>query len=368
MTAAYDVVVVGAGPVGAACARELALSGRRVQLLEAGGDEGQAWRAAAGMLAPQIESGPEDPLLELGVAAREHYRPLAAALRETTGVDVGLWQEGIASMAADETEAADLRSKVASQRQQGLLSDWLDAGEVQARWPWLRPSHGALWAAHDGALAPDKLVRALLADASRLGVTMTHDRVTALECRGDRVIGAIGQRGRYAADSVVLAAGAWSGTIVGPPRPVSVEPVRGQMVALAWPSGTPRAIVYGRDCYVVARGDEAVVGSTMEYVGFCAETTPEGQAGIVECAGGLSAGFVASPVRRGWAGLRPMTPDGLPLLGSEPRLTGLWYATGHGRHGILLAGLSGLLIRQLVNGEPPAEDLTPFAPDRFWKW
>lgn len=368
MTPAYDVVVVGAGPVGAACARELALAGRRVQLLEAGGEQGQAWRAAAGMLAPQIEAAPEDPQLELGVAAREHYRPLAGALRETTGIDIGLWQEGIALVAADETEAADLRFKVASQRQQGLLSDWLDAGEVQARWSWLRPTHGALWAAHDGALAPEKLVRALLADSARLGVAMTHDRVTALESRGDRVVGVVGQRGRYSADSVVLAAGAWSGTIVGLPRPVSVEPVRGQMVAFAWPEGAGRAIVYGRDCYVVAREDEAIVGSTMEYVGFRPEVTPDGEASIVESVGELSAELGGSPVRRSWAGLRPMTPDGLPLLGNEPRLSGLWYATGHGRHGILLAGLTGVLIRQLVSGEPAAEDLRPFAPERFWKW
>lgn len=368
MTAPYDVVVVGAGPVGAACARELSLAGRRVLVLEAGGEQGQAWRAAAGMLAPQIEAGPDDPLLEFGLAAREHYQPLAEELRETTGIDIGLWQDGIAAVAADEAEAADLRATVAWQRQHGLLSDWLDADEVQARWPWLRPTQGALWAAHEGALEPEKLVRALLADAGRLGAIVVHDRVTAVEHRGDRVAGVVGPRGRYAAADVVIAAGAWSGLLDGLPRPLSVSPVRGQLAALPWPEGSPRAIIYGRDCYVVARGDEAIAGSTMEYVGFRPEVTAQGIADVAAGLDALSQVLHAASVRRTWAGLRPMTPDGLPILGSEPRLSGLWYATGHGRHGILLAGLTGLLVRQLVTGEPLAEDLTPFAPDRFWKW
>ena len=368
MTAPNDVVVVGAGPVVAACARELALAGHRVRLIEAGGEQGQGWRAAAGMLAPQIEAGPEDPLLGLGVAAREAYRPLADALLETTGIDIGLWQEGIAAVAGNEEEAAELRSRVASQRQHGLLSDWLDAEEVQARWPWLSPTAGALWAAYEGALDPATLVRALIADAQRVGATLTEDRATGIEHHGDRVAGVTGRRGRYSAANVVLAGGAWTGTLEGLPRPLSVAPVRGQMVALPWPEGASRAIVYGHGGYVVARGDEALVGSTMEYAGFRAEVTPEGKAGIIANLGELSADLAREPVKRSWAGLRPMTPDGLPILGEEPRLRGLWYATGHGRHGILLAGYTGLLIRQLLTGEPPAEDLSPFAPERFWKW
>jgi glycine oxidase len=367
VTAPYDVVVIGAGPVGAACARELAAGGRRVQVLEAEGDQGQAWRAAAGMLASQIEAGPDDPLTELGVAAREHYRPLADALLETTGLDIGLWQEGIASIAADEAHAAELRSRVAWQRQQGMLSDWLDTEEVQTRWPWLRPTYGALWAPHEGAVEPEKLVRALRADAQRLGVTLVHDRATGIERRGDRVECVVGQRARYPAADIVLAAGAWSGLIDGLPRPLSVAPVRGQMVALDWPKDAQRAIIYRRDCYVVARGAEAIAGSTMEYAGFRSEVTEEGRLAITGAVASLSAAF-EGPILRSWSGLRPVTPDGLPVLGGEPRLGGLWYATGHGRNGILLAGLTGLLIRQLLDGERPAEDLSSFTADRFWQW
>ncbi len=283
-------------------------------------------------------------------------------------MDVGLWQEGIAALAASEAEAADLRSRVAWQRQQGLLSDWLDADEVRSRYPWLGPSHGALWAAHEGALEPDRLVQALLAGAARRGAVVVQDRVTHIETRADRFTAAVGERGRYPAADAVIAAGAWSSTIEGLPRPLSVAPVRGQMASLPWPEGAARAIVYGRGCYLVARGDEAILGSTMEYAGYHAEVTSAGLGRLFACATELCPALTRAEVRRTWAGLRPMTPDGLPILGAEPRLQGLWYATGHGRNGILLAGLTGLLLKQLLSGEPPAEDLEPFSPARFWNW
>ncbi|HEX6105533.1 MAG TPA: glycine oxidase ThiO [Gemmatimonadales bacterium] len=368
MESTYDVAIIGGGPVGAACARELARAGRRVLVLEAGGEMGQGWRAAAGMLAPQIEAEVEDPLLELGLAAREHYRSLADELLDSTGIDIGLWQEGIAAVAADEVEAAALRSRVAWQRQQGLLSDWLDTEEVRARWPWLGATQGALWAAHEGALEPERLVAALLADARQSGAELVADRVIGIECRGDRVAGVIGSHGRYPAGEVVLAAGPWSPLIEGVPRPLAVAPVRGQMAALPWPAGARRAIVYGRDCYIVARGDEAILGSTMEYVGYRPEVTSAGLGRIFAAATALCPSLHRAEVRRTWSGLRPVTADGLPILGPEPRLQGLWYATGHGRNGILLAGLTGLLVKQLVAGEPTAEDLLPFSPERFWKW
>jgi glycine oxidase len=298
VTAAYDVVVVGGGPVGAACARELALAGRRVLVLDPEGENGQAWKAAAGMLAPQMEAEPEDPLLELGLAAREHYGPLAEALRETTGTDIGLWREGIAWVAADETEAGELKSKVAWQRQQGHLADWLDADEVKSRWPWLGPTSGGLWAPHEGALEPVRLVYALRQDAIRLGVVIQQDAATAIESRGDRVAGVVGRAGRYPAGDVVLAAGAWSGTIGGVPRPIAVAPVRGQMAALPWPAGARRAVIYSRGGYLVARSGEAIAGSTMEYAGFHPDVTSAGLARIFAAVTALCPTLTSAEVRR----------------------------------------------------------------------
>jgi glycine oxidase len=364
----YDVIVVGGGPVGAASARELALAGRQVLVLEPGGEMGQGWRAAAGMLAPQIEAQPDDPMLELGLAGRELYSTLAPALRETTGIDIGLWREGIAHVAAHEAEATELRARCAWQRQHGFLSDWLDAGEVTARWPWLGPTAGALWAPREGALEPDKLVAALLADATRLGAVVRAEAAVAVIQRGERVSGVEGRQDRYGAGEVLLAAGAWSGSIEGVPRPVAVAPVRGQMAALPWPAGARRSIVYGHGCYLMARGDEAILGSTMEYVGFRPETTSAGLARIFGAATALCPSFSTAGVTRTWAGLRPVTPDGRPIIGPEPRLPGLWYAAGHGRNGILLAGITGVIVRQLLSGEPTDEEIDACAPARFWSW
>jgi glycine oxidase len=359
------VIVVGGGAAGAACARELALTGRRILVIEAGGNMGQAWRAAAGMLAPQIEADAGDPLFELGIAARDHYQPLATTLLETTAIDLGLWQDGIARVASSDAEADELRLKVAWQQRQGHACDWLDAGEVSRRWPWLGRTSGALWAARDGALDPERLVLALLSDARRRGAHVVSDQAVRIDRDGERVTGVTGRASRYAAEEVVIAAGAWSGQLEGLPRTLQVQPVRGQMAALPWPASIPRAIIYSKDCYLLARGGEAIIGSTMEYVGFKPEVTAGGLAQVIAATMLLYPSLARGKVRRSWAGLRPITPDGLPIIGADPLVRGLWYATGYGRNGILLAGLIGMLLRQLMDGEIPAMDLRSFAADRF---
>jgi len=369
VTAIHDVVVVGGGAIGAACAREIARRGANVALLEPGTDEGQGWRAAAGMLAPEIEARQEDdPLVPFGVAGRERLVEVSAELTESVGLDIGLWQEGMAQVAFTEEDAGELRDRVAYQRQQGLLCDWHDAEETAARWPWLGPAYGAIWAPAGGAVDPVRLVEALRADAQRAGATLITDRATGIERQGDRVSAVIG-RERYAAESVVIAAGAWSPLIDGLPRPLAIAPIRGEMAALPMPGGMTPAIVYGKGAYLVARGDEVVVGSTMEFAGFRNEVTSAGLARIFTGVSQICPELARQPVRRTWAGLRPVSPDGRPIIGADPDLRGLWYATGHGRNGILLSAITGLLLQQLIAGEPTAvEDLSAFDPGRFWRW
>ena len=286
-------------------------------------------------------------------------------LLDTTGIDIGLWQGGIARVAATDEEAEELRSKVAWQQQQGHPSEWLDSAEVRRRWPWLGPTAGALWAAQDGAVDPQRLVEALRADARRLGAVLVTDRAVRVDRDGERATGVTGEADRYFAADVVLAAGAWSGLLEGLPRQIPVQPVRGQMAALPWPASIPHAILYHKDCYLLARGSEAIIGSTMEHVGFRPEVTSAGLARILAATAVLCPGLIRSKVKRSWAGLRPMTPDGLPIIGGDPLLEGLWYATGHGRNGILLAGITGLLVRQLVNREAPSAGLQALGVDRF---
>jgi glycine oxidase len=169
---------------------------------------------------------------------------------------------------------------------------------------------------------------------------------------------------------VVLAAGAWSGRIEQLPRPLSVEPVRGQMLAFDWPADEPPAIVFSGHGYVLRRGSEAIVGSTIEHAGFNPIVTDEGRERLNQIARLVYPAFGGAAPRRGWAGLRPGTPDGRPIIGADPDVPNLWYATGHGRNGILLAAVTGELIAFLFGGgagNGPEYDLEPVRPERFWR-
>jgi glycine oxidase len=364
-----DVLVVGGGVVGAACARELALAGQAVTCVDPAVDQGQGWQAAAGLLAPQIEGGEDDPLLEIGLAGREWCVATRESLEAATGIDLKLNICGILSLAPAESDEERLKAMVAWQRQHGLYCDWLLPDELQQRWPWLPTARGALYAPQDGSLDPARLVQALVLDGERAGVRRVEDRITELETDGQRVTGVRG-RDRYSASTVVLAAGAWSGRIDRLPRPISVEPVRGQMVAFPRPAELQEDIIVygGRGLYLLTRDHELIAGSTMEHAAFASHTTPEGVTRIREGAEELCP-FVrgTAPVRT-WAGLRPGTPDGLPIIGPEPRMQGLWYATGHGRNGVLLAGVTAVVLLQMMKQEATLDSIAAFRPERFWNW
>ena len=367
MPTAPEIVVVGGGAVGAACARQIARRGRQVRLIERGFEAGEGWRASAGMLAPQIDAPMGDEMFELGIAGREFYRDAAGELRESTGIDIGLWEDGILQTAQGETEVVELKERVASQRQHGHHCEWLDPEEVRRDWPWLGPTDGGLHAPRDGSVDPVKLVDALRADAVKSGVEMVTDTITSLTHSNGKTSGVQG-RAWHPAEHVVLAAGAWTGRIANLPRPVSVEPVRGQMVAYPWPRAAKPSIVFGRGGYLLHRNGEALAGSTMEHAGFASEVTEAGVAEIRNRTELLAPAFFGIGIHRAWSGLRPGTPDGRPIVGREPSLTGLWYATGHGRNGILLAGITGTIIAQLLAGEATLDEVYVLRPERFWSW
>jgi len=365
MVSPVDVAVVGGGIIGASCARAAASRGLRVAVFEPGPDPGAASPASAGMLAAQIEPM-DDGLLALCVRARDLHADLAATLQDTTGIAVGFWREGIASVALDDAGADRLRDHAGHQRQAGLRVDWLEPEELLERWPGVNPGcRGALFAPEDGALDPDALTRALLADARRLGASLVPQRVERVEMESHRVLGVTTAGALVPCGHVVLAAGVWTPQIPGLPRPLPVEPLRGQMAATPWPEGTPPAILYHDHCYLLARGGEALLGSTMERAGFEVRVTNEGLAQIFRSAIDLLPAIARLPVQRMWAGLRPITPDGAPIVGPDPAVAGLWYATGHGRNGVLLAALTGEVVGDLLTAGSTAVDIGPWRVDRF---
>jgi len=363
-----DTLIVGGGIVGAACARALAAAGLRVLLIDAGTDAGAATAASAGMLAPLADTHGQDPLLSLRIRARDLYRELVPALEEETGIEIGLWTDGIVQVAFTAADADRLKGDIAWQRQQGFPVDWLGADELRERCPGISPEAlGAHLSPEDGALEPPALIDALIRSATARGATLRRgERVEEVLIAGDRAIAARTAAGRIDAGQVVIAAGCWSGRVGGLPRPLSVEPVRGQMAALEWPPGEPRAIVFADHGYVLTRGGEAIVGSTMEHVGFDASVTDEAINRILANARRVYPALELAPERRRWAGLRPGTPDGRPIIGCDPQIPNLWYATGHGRNGILLAAITGQIIAALVTGHPVEHNVSPMSPGRFW--
>ncbi len=368
MTGGSDVLVIGGGAAAAAVARAVAAAGAAVTVVRPAEMAGEAWRASAGMLAAQIETGPNDPLFRLGIAGRAHYRREAERLHAATGIDVSLRITGILQVARDPADAERYKAKVAWQRQQTESAEWLDPTDVHEQWPWIAAEYGAFWAPDDGTIDPRALVEAELHDARLAGAAIVTDRIHSLNRDGSHLLGATGERGCYPATRVVLAAGAWSGRIANLPRPLSVEPVRGQMAAYAWPEDREPITVYGRHCYLLHRGGELWIGSTMEHAGFTASTSGTALDDVAGRVSEIDPALTGAQPLRTWAGLRPGTPDGYPIIGEEPRLPGLWYATGYGRNGILVSGITGALMAQGIAGEPLPDELHPFRPERFWSW
>jgi glycine oxidase len=193
---------------------------------------------------------------------------------------------------------------------------------------------------------------------------MFATRVNRLNTILGRATGVEIPAGKIKAEHVVIAAGAWSPQIGHLPRHLPVEPVRGQMAAAPWPTEMPRTVLYHDHAYVLARGGEALFGSTMEHVGFHGGVTDSGVAQIVAAARRLLPSLPATPTRT-WSGLRPITPDGRPIVGPDPDVRGLWYATGHGRNGVLLAGLTGEIIASLITTGESEVEIASLAPERF---
>jgi glycine oxidase len=167
------------------------------------------------------------------------------------------------------------------------------------------------------------------------------------------------------AELVVLAAGAWSAGIAGLPRSLAVHPVKGQMAALRPATMPIRHVVGGRGAYCVPRDDgRIVVGATVEDAGFDEGVDPAAVEALIRAAAAAVPALAAAPVESRWSGLRPGTADDLPVLGEDPALAGLLYATGHYRNGILLAPLTAQIIAALARGQDPPVDTTPFSPAR----
>lgn len=367
--ASTDVVVIGAGIIGCACALSLADRGLSVAVVERNAPGTEATWAAGGMLSPLAEAEHPGPFLDLGLASFARYDAFIARIEDATDLSVDYATDGKLQVALDEAGRQHLVERQGWLAAAGLETTLLDGDEARRLEPALSPLlNAALMLRKDHRVDNRLLGRVAWIAARQAGVRFVVGRsVERIERSGDRVAGVgLDDGRRIAAETVVLAAGAWSAAIEGLPRPLPVFPVRGQMIALETQPPLLRHVIGGERCYIVPRATgRIVVGSTMERTGFTRGVTAGAIRGLIDAVVAHLPSLEQAPLVETWSGFRPATPDELPVLGPDPALGGLVHATGHYRNGILLAPITGELIAQIVTGEATSLDLTPFAPDRF---
>jgi glycine oxidase len=360
---APDVLVVGGGLIGCALAAELAGRGADVAVLDREEPGAEASGAAAGMLTPQSEAHARDALFDLGIESRAMYSAWVARLTGETGMDVGYRRCGFLHCRFAGEDAADLEW----QRALGL-SVVAESGEDAAALARGRLSpevNGAFYFPDDAVVDPRLLTRAAWLAAVRRGARVrTHVAVLGFVIEKGVCRGVETSEGRVEAGAVVDAAGAWAAFGGALPVRLPIEPVRGQIVALRLPEPPFEPLVSSSDVYLVPRPDGTVLlGATVERVGFHKAVTAEAVARLIGAAVRLAPSLGDAAFATAWSGLRPATPDALPVLGASP-LPGLFFAAGHHRNGILLAPVTATIVADLLTGGPP-RDLSAFSVDRF---
>jgi glycine oxidase len=309
------------------------------------------------MLAPSVERA-SGPAHDFGIAARDRYPSYVEFLADRTGIRVPLNRLGILQVALSAKGIKGLKKTALP------TSRWLDSNELTELEPALSHSVGAMFNPDDGAVDNVALLDALQQlVASSYRIERVDDAVTAIDARSDLCSVRTASHANLGARYVVVAAGAWAGQISGVRFARAVQPARGQLVSYS--SSPLRHVAYGPRGYIVPRGDHTVGGSTMESVGFDTATTADGVKKVRAASEEICPSLAASTQTKAWAGLRPVTPDMLPMIGPDPEHPSLIYACGHSRNGVLMAPLTGDIVADLVTGTPLSRDLAQFRPDRF---
>jgi glycine oxidase len=353
---AVDVAVVGGGVIGLSVAWSARKRGMSVTLLERGlTGEGSSW-VAAGMLAPvaEVEFGEAGQrLLELGMRSAASWPGFAAELEDAAELPVGFRRSGTLMLARDEDEARELERQLAFRGSLGLRATRLAPSAARELEPALAPTvRLALEAPDDHSVDPRRVLDALRVSCERSGVDLrerTPVPSVLTDAAQERVTGVVLANGEHlCAGQVVLAAGAWSGQLDGlpPAAQVPVRPIKGQILRLRDPVGPGllERVVRFEGGYLVPRGDgRYVLGATMEERGFEQQPTAGGVYELLRAARELVPGITELEIEELGVGLRPGTPDNVPVIG-HGALQGLVWATGHHRNGILLAPLTATLV------------------------
>jgi len=350
--ALIDVIIIGDGVIGLSTAFELGRAGIQCRVFGAV-NHGAASGAAAGLLAPSIGTlGPDvqtffDASLALYPGFVDSLQPFEPEL---------VLLEGLIDVSTEGRRSTGGIPGAANAR---LLS----AGDLALLEPELA-ARRAVFHPKDGAIDNVVLTRALRAAVGALPSCslVADDAVVAVRV-GSRLQVYTRAGAVVESNTAVVAAGAWSASIDGLPRRLPVAPLKGQMLSVASVGlGHP---VMGDDVYIVPRRTEIAIGATAEHAGFDTSVFPEAIERLRRSAAAICPALGDAPVVRTWAGIRPATPDMLPILGADPDHPRLIYACGHSKNGILLAPATAMCIAALATESAPPFDIGPFSVMRF---
>jgi len=367
---AFDVAIIGGGIIGGSIALELAQQKLRVALLDRQQPGQEASWAAAGMLSPAPDSSDAIPLVPLGRASLGLYPEFVAAVEEASGRKVGYRREATIEIIFGGDAERELSTLIALHHGLGLPTEALPLEEAYRLEPALsREARTAALLPYEASVDARALTEAVLAAAANRGVTIrAGTAVTALVRKAGRCAGVVAGGDKLPAGQVVLAAGCYSGGIERLAGYAPTRPVRGQMAALRSAKAKLTRVLRSGYGYVVPRDDarpqKLVAGSTLENVGFEKGLTAAGLGQILRVAQELVPDLAEASIVETWSGLRPDTPDHLPILGPTD-IEGLTIATGHYRNGILLAPITAKLIREWLTEHRTSLSVEMFSPLRF---
>ena len=352
----WDTIIVGAGIIGLSLAIELRKQGLRVLVVEKGEPGREATWAAGGMLVDRpAETLPG--LRELATASARMYPEFVHQLEDESGLKIDLRSVGTLEFldAPPEPSALDTYGWLARWRE---LEPNLKASNLR-----VKPCVGVYL--KERCVDPRHLTHAAIAAARHRGIDFSSgDHVLAVEVADGRASGIRTNKTRFAAGIVVNCAGAWAGQIG--PHSFPTRPVKGQMLYVAMPQKEMvRHVVRTPNVYLIPRSDgRMLIGTTVEEAGFDKQTVPDTILKLRQAAVDLVPKLANARFLEAWAGLRPGTPDGLPILGATPT-PGYFVATGHFRDGILLAPMTARAMGQMMTGQTPQIDLSKFSANRF---
>ncbi len=365
-------VIVGAGVMGLSIGWQLAAAGCDVEIFDAGEAGQGASRAAAGMLATcsEVEPGEEDLLL-LNRASQALWPEFATVLEAASGQDVELRTEGTLTVGLTADDGAKLRHLFALQQAHKLPVEWLTPAEARRREPHLATRlSGAIYAPEDHLVDNRKIVVALKLACARAGAVLHENSpVSRVETVGGRATGIVAGARHIPADIVVLAAGAWSrGVDITPAPPLPVRPVKGQMLAVQMDPAAPLLdhVLWGPGIYLAPRRDgRLILGATTEEKGFDTQITAGGQLALLTHAWRVLPTIEELPIIEQWVGFRPGSRDDAPILGPSDEVSGLVYATGHHRNGLLLLPVTAHVITRFILDGVLDPQVAAFQASRF---